>query len=85
MRQSLKTYKEITAILEGFYLCKIVSQYAKSIFACMPNKLKEYKRIWRIRQEYFDVLYHGRRNFKDTNPLMSSLLVIFVWGGEAIL
>ena len=24
---------------------------------------------------------HGRRNFKDTNPLMSSLLVIFVWGG----
>ncbi len=30
-------------------------------------------------------LTHGRRNFKDTNPLMSSLLVIFVWGGEAIL
>ncbi len=28
---------------------------------------------------------NGRRNFKDTNPLMSSLLVIFVWGGEAIL
>jgi hypothetical protein len=28
---------------------------------------------------------HGRRNFKDTNPLMSSLLVIFVWGGETIL
>ncbi len=28
---------------------------------------------------------HGRRNFKDTSPLMSSLLVIFVWGGEAIL
>jgi hypothetical protein len=24
-------------------------------------------------------------NFKDTNPLMSSLLVIFVWGGVAIL
>jgi hypothetical protein len=23
--------------------------------------------------------------FKDTNPKMSSLLVIFVWGGEAIL
>ncbi len=21
------------------------------------NKLKEYKHIWRIRQEYFDVLY----------------------------
>ncbi len=30
-------------------------------------------------------LDHGRRNFKDTNPLMSSLLVIFVWGVEAIL
>ncbi len=28
---------------------------------------------------------HGRRNFKDTNPLMSSSLVIFVRGGEAIL
>jgi hypothetical protein len=28
---------------------------------------------------------HGRRSFKDTNPLMPSLLVIFVWGGEAIL
>ncbi len=28
---------------------------------------------------------HGRSNFTDTNPLMSSLLVIFVWGGEAIL
>ncbi len=32
-----------------------------------------------------EILTHGRRNFKDTNPLMSSLLVIFVWGGEAIL
>ncbi len=28
---------------------------------------------------------HVRRNFKDTNPLMSSLLVVFVWGGETIL
>jgi hypothetical protein len=28
---------------------------------------------------------HKRRNSKDTNPLMSSLLVIFVWGGVAIL
>ncbi len=26
----------------------------------------------------------GEGTFKDTNPLMSSLLVIFVWGGEAI-
>jgi hypothetical protein len=30
-------------------------------------------------------VYHGQRNFKDTNPLMLSLLVVFVWGGEAIL
>ena len=29
--------------------------------------------------------YHGRKNFNDTNPLMSPLLVIFVGGGEAIL
>ncbi len=34
---------------------------------------------------HFYVMYHGRRNSKGTNPLMSSLLVIFVWGGEAIL
>ncbi len=27
---------------------------------------------------YFELWDHGRRNFKDTNPLMSSLLVIFV-------
>jgi hypothetical protein len=25
------------------------------------------------------------KELKDTNPLMSSLLVIFVWGGKAIL
>ncbi len=30
-------------------------------------------------------LGHGPRNFKDTNPLMSSLLVNFVRDGEAIL
>jgi hypothetical protein len=37
-------------------------------------------------QFYFSVCQnHGCGNFKDTNPLMSSLLVIFVWGGEAIL
>jgi hypothetical protein len=28
---------------------------------------------------------HGRRNFKDTNLLMSSSLVVLFWGGEAIL
>jgi NAD/NADP transhydrogenase beta subunit len=31
------------------------------------------------------ILPHKRRNFKDTNPLMSSLPVIFVWGDVAIL
>ncbi len=35
-------------------------------------------------------IFHGElkswtKELKDTNPLMSSLLVIFVWGGEAIL
>ncbi len=42
-----------TAILEWFYIYKVVSEYAKSILACMENTLKEYKRIWRTRQEYF--------------------------------
>jgi hypothetical protein len=46
---------EITAILEVFYLYKIVSEYTKSILACMENNLKEYKRIWRIRKGYFEV------------------------------
>jgi hypothetical protein len=30
-------------------------------------------------------LHHGQRKFRDTNPKMSSLLVNFVWGDEAIL
>jgi hypothetical protein len=46
---------EITAILQWFYLNKVMSKYAKSILAYTENKLKEYKRIWRIRQEYFAV------------------------------
>jgi hypothetical protein len=28
--------------------------------------------------------YHGRRNFKDTNPLISSLLVFFVRDGNFV-
>ncbi len=35
-----KLYMEITAVLEGFYLYKIISEYAKNIIACMENKLK---------------------------------------------
>jgi hypothetical protein len=34
---------------------KLVSEYAKSIFACMENTLKENKHIWRMHQEYFAV------------------------------
>jgi hypothetical protein len=30
-------------------------------------------------------LTHGRRNYTDTNPKMSSLLFFFVWGGVAFL
>ncbi len=30
----------------------------------------------------FEACTHGRMNFKDISPLMTSLLVIFVWGGE---
>jgi hypothetical protein len=36
---------------------KVVSEYAKSILVCMENTLKENKRIWRMRQEYFSA--HG--------------------------
>ncbi len=34
---------------------KVVSEYAKSILAGMESTLKEDKRIWRMRQEYFAV------------------------------
>jgi hypothetical protein len=34
---------------------KVVSEYAKSILAYMENTLKEDKRIWRMRQEYFAI------------------------------
>ncbi len=53
MHEKSLSVTEITAILEWFYIYKVVSGYAKSILACMENTLKEYKRIWRIRQEYF--------------------------------
>ncbi len=45
---------EIKAILKWFYLYNVVSEYDKSILACMGIMHKEYKRIRRrIRQEYF--------------------------------
>jgi hypothetical protein len=34
---------------------EVVSEYAKSILACMENTLKEDKHIWRMRQEHFAV------------------------------
>jgi hypothetical protein len=37
------------------YIHKVVYEYAQSFLACMENTLKEYKCIWRIRQEYFAV------------------------------
>ncbi len=45
----------------GVLLIKI--QYAEIILACMENKLKEYRRIWRIRREYFALPY------MDNTPL----------------
>ncbi len=56
MENAQKVYTEIPEILEWFYIHKVVYEYAKSFLACMENTLKEYKRIWRIRQEYF-VIY----------------------------
>jgi hypothetical protein len=53
--KSLSQYMEITVILEGYYLYKIISEYVKNILACTENKLKEYKRIWRIHKGYFAV------------------------------
>jgi hypothetical protein len=38
-----------------------VSEYAKSILACISNKLKEYKHIRRIRQEFFCHIWRIRR------------------------
>ncbi len=48
---------ESTAFLLWFYLYEVVSEYAESVLPCSENKLKEYKRIRWIRQEYFAV--HG--------------------------
>jgi hypothetical protein len=42
-------------ILQWFYFNEVVSKYAKTILAYTEIKLKEYKRIRRIRQEYFAV------------------------------
>jgi hypothetical protein len=51
----LKANTEITAILELFYLYKVVSEYGKSILAYTENTLKAFKRIWRVRQDCFAI------------------------------
>jgi hypothetical protein len=56
------------AFVEGFYLNKIISEYAKSILASMENMLKEYKRISRICQEYFAV-YGEYANRQKIEPI----------------
>ncbi len=58
---------EITVILQWFYLDEVVSRYVKSILAYTENKLKEFKRIRRIPQEYFAVYgeYADRHNTDD--------------------
>ncbi len=49
----LEAYKENRAILEWFYFYKVISENPKRILACTENALKGYKRLRRIRQEYF--------------------------------
>jgi hypothetical protein len=47
-----KVHKEITTVLEFFYICKVVFEFTKSILAYMENSFKEIKCIVRIRQTY---------------------------------
>jgi hypothetical protein len=41
--------------IKGFYFNQVVSKHDKIILACTENKLKEYKSVRRMRQEYFAV------------------------------
>jgi hypothetical protein len=43
------------AVLEWFYTYKVVSEYAKSVLAYTESTLKAFKRLRRIRQDYFAV------------------------------
>ena len=61
-------------------------------FSCIQHERKMSRRSVKVYvvSEHLNMFYdqavdHGRRSFKDPNPSMSSLLVIFVWGGVAIL
>ncbi len=56
-----------TTILEWFTIHEVVSEYVKSIFACTENTLEEYKRLRRIRHEYFAV--YGENADRDKSSL----------------
>jgi hypothetical protein len=56
----------------------------QKFLACMENTLKEYERIWRIRQEYFAVLgnishhltaVHDRMGKKPSHPTRPTVLL----------
>jgi hypothetical protein len=55
MRQkSFKRTRRLRQFCSSF-LFEVFSEYAETILACLENKLKQYKRSKRIRQEYFAV------------------------------
>jgi hypothetical protein len=62
---------ETTAILEWFYLYKVVSEYAKSILSCTENTLKAFKRNRRIRQEYL-AAYGEYADRHKTKPISAN-------------
>jgi hypothetical protein len=68
----LYAYTEITAILEWFYLYKVVSEYAESILTCTENTLKAFKRVRRIRQEYLAV-YGDYADKHKTEPISPNI------------
>jgi hypothetical protein len=79
--------------LKGIFGSVIFVSHVKSADSRDRNQFSMLQRGTNLEQvrgevagkETGEYLLHGRRNSKDTNPLMSSLLVIFVWGSEAIL
>ncbi len=63
------------ATLQWFYLNEVVFKYAKSILAYTENKLKEYKRIRSIRQEYF-AMYRENADRHKTEDISAIALPI---------
>ncbi len=53
--KSIKAHMENTRHSQLFVLHEIVPKYAKCISPRMENALKENKRTWKLRREYFDV------------------------------